>query len=113
MFRLRLPGGLLSVGIVYFEFNMKYSRLNRKDWKEIFPAMSRVTSRLVSCKSTALLLHDSDRINIFLQRFGILLQGKDVLVFLSFVSLIGEQCQLLTGGGEGYHLDRAIWLLLQ
>ena len=63
--------------------------------------MSGVTSRLVSCKSTALLLHDSDRINIFLQRFGILLQGKDVLVFLSFVSLIGEQCQLLTGGGEG------------
>ena len=74
MFRFRLPGGLQSVCIVYFEFNIKYSRLSRKDWKEIFPAMSRVTSRLVSCKSTTLLLQI--RINIFLRRSDILLQGR-------------------------------------
>ena len=103
---------LLGVCIVYFEFNIKYSRLNRKDWEEIFPAMSRVTSRLVSCQSTALLLHI--RINIFLQRFGILLQGR-MCWSSSALSLwlVSNVSYWLWLRAEGYHLDRAIWLLLQ
>ena len=105
MFRLRLPGGLLTA--VYFEFNMKYSRLNRKDWKEIFPAMSRVTSRLVSCKSTALLLHI--RINIFLQRFDILLQGRMCWSSSALSPWLVSNVSYRLGVAGGYHLDRAIW----
>ena len=85
---------------------MKYSRLSRKDWKEIFPAMSRVTSRLVSCNSMALLLHI--RINIFLQRFDILLQGRmcwsSSALSLWLVSNVSYRL-----GVAGYHLDGAIW----
>ena len=105
-----LPYWLLqNVCIVYFEFNIKYSRLSRKDWKEIFPAMSGVTSRLVSCKSTALLLHI--RINIFLRRFGILLQGR-MCWSSSALSLwlVSNVSYWLWLRAEGYHLDRAIWL---
>ena len=67
--------GFMFCLFVYFEFNIKYSGLSRKDWKEIFPAMSRVTSRLVSCKSTTLLLQI--RINIFLRRSDIVVGRKD------------------------------------
>ena len=84
---------------------MKYSRLSRKDWKEIFPAMSRVTSRLVSCNSMALLLHI--RINIFLQRFDILLQGR--MCWSSSALSAWLVSNVSYRPGVGYHLDRAIW----
>ena len=72
------PVALLGpVGIVlcYAESNLKYCRLSRKDCEETFPAVSGVTSRLVSCRSRTLLLHI--RINIFLRRSDIVAGRKD------------------------------------